>query len=512
MQYCFKQYDYPSVVFIGVKSILSGSIICTFIFKSLKEMSTELTNFPERRSSFPTPESENIISASSPNDSVKKSNITRILDRDQDPILGNVRIIKLKADIAAMDNRLKALRKERMNQKELQVSPTELTLLKSQIRYSYVDKESQATDDIIQMIVEESRKSRYLSDQKQILEQQINDAIRSRDIQVSETQLINDTLDFSDIVIDPIKFTDVDKSSIDGLQLQISLLKSRYESVQLDLDHLNKETPLFNNPTQSLINDIFKAHQSSWRVTCIGKRDVQKEIKELNGSISISESINLNLESEIKHLYKDKQERDESNQATIETLVAQVNNNYSYFNQETLSLNNQKEQLERQLNSLSNANSQIDMEIETIQRHLSDIHEAENNSSNDSKSNGLNDVNSEAGLSKNDDISDNASNYQSMQQNTLENVLILRKRTLMTEISDLKAKFEETKSSFQSSISRKKNYITTLKTRYNKVKLLISEEREGIPSDIGYDINKLAKTVDENLMELREFVSTITQN
>ena len=466
-------------------------------------MSTELTKFP-------TPESDNTISNTNSTNSRQNNNINKILNFDEDPILGNLRLIKLKADIAAMDNRLKALRKERNLQKESLVSQTELTLLKSQIRFSFVDRESQATEDMIQMIVEEARKSRYLTDQKQVLEQQINDVIHSREIQISESELISNTLDFSDIVIDPLKFTDVDKSSIEGLQLHISLLKSRYDAIQLDLEHLSKETPLSNKPTQSLINDIFKAHQSSWRVTCIGKRDVQKEIKELNGSISISESINLNLESEIKHIYKDKQERDESNQATIETLIAQVNNNYSYFNQETLSLDNQKENLERQLNSLSNANSQIINEIETIQKHLMEIQEDKSND-NDSISD-IRDINNKKNddiLSKNSEFVDNSSNYPNIQQKQLENVLILRKRTLMSEISDLQTKYEQTKMSMESSIARKKSLITTLKTRYNKVKFLISEERKGIPSDVGYDFNKLSKTVDENLMELREFVSAI---
>lgn len=417
-------------------------------------------------------------------------------DTIHDKYLGNLKIIQLKADVSSLENKVNILRYERNQQKQTQVSKTELELLKSQIRYSTSIKESAKSDEIIKAIVDEARESKILGEQISILEQRINDAIHEREIQTEEEKLLFDTLDMNDIIINPIKFTDVDSQAIDGIQIELALLKLRQESIENELADLEEPKEIKETPA-SISRNIFKSYESRWKLTCLGKKEIQNEIHSLTNDVNETESINVSLESDIRKKYKQIQERDKSNQSVIDTLVSQVNNNYNYFKQQLDIAEQEKRELEKKLNNVAIDVNNVLAEIDIIKKQKPiPISES---------------ISEPPSENYNDEPVYNGNIYDDViQSSTLESSLRSHKRLLESEIMELNLKYNDMKEEAQKSLDRKKKAIIGLNDKYQRSKLKLREVRKSIPDENDDDnFSKIANSVDKNLNDLKDFVSTL---
>lgn len=396
----------------------------------------------------------------------------------------------LKANVQVLKGVRDSMKAQRDRQRKLNVSKTELLLLRTQIQYNKFNEKTTEMDHMVQKLTEILREISYLKELRESLQQELELEFDSRKSRMVEIQQLRGISDMSDLKFSAPIFCETASCNREQITSDIHELQTHLASLAQHSDQLNNSDADLKLHSAAL-SEYIKASNLKWKHSQLGSSHIRENIKILIDENNAIENSLKNTEKELIIIQNERSDFEANISKDVEKLISQINNNKNYFNEQIQLTENEKARLLENISGIISVTKEIEAQIHLLKEQK---HDYEGASPVDEDIY----VNSEVleGTSLINDVEDDYAD--------LEDTLKLRKKLLEDEIEAIKEKVSLAKKKYEKKIKKKKDAIEQLQNKLKDNRQSLKAYREKLNNN-EETIANISNKIDEEVNNIQNF-------
>ena len=272
-------------------------------------------------------------------------------------------IPELRAAISALSRKKEVLLDEHNRLKMNTIRPAEIAFIKAQTQFYSSQNHTFEFEDLMNKYIETMRASSALKALCNNLERKIeNEELRRSDF-IAESNILEHTYNFQDVVLKPMNFYQLDEEGRME-QLEIQRLTQRLTTIHNNLKELNKEPDYQTN--MIALEEIIRSNQAKSNLNMIGLQEINKEIQKMSVILNQNEDLVDIMISENSNKRRKIESKSHINYKNEETKAQEFQQKVKEFQDELEKDSDEIETIRSKLNKLISENYSIDNDISRI--------------------------------------------------------------------------------------------------------------------------------------------------